>query len=57
MMMAVSDMAILAFFFLFRPREYTGTSSNTTPFTLRDIQQRFPLLTCSDAMLDATTFS
>jgi hypothetical protein len=61
MMLAVSDMVILAFFFLLRPGEYTGTSSNTTPFTLRDIQlfigrQRVPLLTCSDTMLAATTF-
>ena len=61
MMMAVCDMVILAFFFLLRPGEYTGTSSNTTPFTLRDIQlfigrQRVPLSTCSDPTLEATTF-
>jgi hypothetical protein len=61
MMSAVSDMIILAFFFLLRPGEYTGTSSNTTPFTLRDIQlfiasQRVNLLTCSDAILESTTF-
>jgi hypothetical protein len=61
MMMSVSDMIILAFFFLLRPGEYTGTSSNTTPFTLRDVQlfhgrQRVPLLTCSGPTLEATTF-
>ena len=61
MMLAVSDMVILAFFFLLRPGEYTGTSSNTTPFTLRDIQlfigrQRVPLLTCDGPTLEATTF-
>jgi hypothetical protein len=61
MMMAVSDMVILAFFFLLRPGEYTGTSSNTTPFSLRDIQLflgrvRVPLLTCSVPTLEATTF-
>jgi hypothetical protein len=60
-MSAVSDMVILAFFFLLRPGEYTGTSSNTTPFTLRDIQlfigrQRVNLLTCSDARVESTTF-
>jgi hypothetical protein len=39
MLLAVSDMVILAFFFLLlRPGEYTSNSSNTTPFTLRDIQ-------------------
>jgi hypothetical protein len=61
MMLAISDMVILAFFFLLRPGEYTGTSSNTTPFTLRDIQlfvdqQRVNLLTCDDNILLATTF-
>jgi hypothetical protein len=60
-MMAISDMVILAFFFLLRPGEYTGTSSNTTPFALRDIQlfigrSRVPLLTCPEPLLAATTF-
>jgi hypothetical protein len=31
-------MICLAFFFLLRPGEYTGTPSETTPFTLQDIQ-------------------
>jgi hypothetical protein len=31
-------MIILAFFFLLRPGEYTGTASDTTPFTLQDVQ-------------------
>jgi hypothetical protein len=35
---AVTDMICLAFFFLLRPGEYTGTPSETTPFTLQDIQ-------------------
>jgi hypothetical protein len=37
-LLAVVDMVIIAFFFLLRPGEYTGTSSNTTPFALRDTQ-------------------
>ncbi len=35
-LLAVVDMIIVAFFFLLRPGEYTGTSSNTTSFTLKD---------------------
>jgi hypothetical protein len=35
---AVADMICLAFFFLLRPGEYTGTPSDTTPFTLQDVQ-------------------
>jgi hypothetical protein len=35
---AVADMICLAFFFLLRPGEYTGTPSETTPFTLHDVQ-------------------
>jgi hypothetical protein len=31
-------MITLAFFFLLRPGEYTGTASDTTPFTLQDVQ-------------------
>jgi hypothetical protein len=37
-LLAVVDMILLAFFFLLRPGEYTGNSSNTTPFTLGDSQ-------------------
>jgi hypothetical protein len=35
---AVADMISIAFFFLLRPGKYTGTASDTTPFTLRDVQ-------------------
>lgn len=35
---AIADMICLAFFFLLRPGEYTGTKSDTTPFTLNDVQ-------------------
>jgi hypothetical protein len=35
---ATADMVCLAFFFLLRPGEYTGTPSDTTPFTLQDVQ-------------------
>jgi hypothetical protein len=37
-LLAVVDMIIIAFFFLLRPGEYTGASSNTTSFTLKDTQ-------------------
>jgi hypothetical protein len=33
---ALADMICLAFFFLLRPGEYTGTKSDTQPFQLRD---------------------
>jgi len=36
--LAFADMIVLAFFFLLRPGEYTGTLSQTTPSCLRDIQ-------------------
>jgi len=35
---AVADMIIIAFFFLLRPGEYTDSPSDTTPFTLGDVQ-------------------
>jgi hypothetical protein len=34
---AIADMICLAFFFLLRPGEYTGTSSETQPFTFQDV--------------------
>jgi hypothetical protein len=34
---AVSDMIILAFFFLLRPGEYVDTNSESTPFTIADV--------------------
>jgi hypothetical protein len=35
---AFADMICLAFFFLLRPGEYTGTTSASQPFLLRDVQ-------------------
>ena len=35
---AIADMICLAFYFLLRPGEYTGNPSNTTPFTIADVQ-------------------
>jgi hypothetical protein len=35
---AIADMICLAFFFLLRPGEYIGTTSDTTPFNLHDVQ-------------------
>jgi hypothetical protein len=37
---AIADMILIAFFFLLRPGEYTGTSSDTCPFRLMDVQFR-----------------
>ena len=48
----VSDMIILAFFFLLRPGEYTDSPSDTTPFRLQDIQ-----LFVGDRCLDLNTAS
>ncbi len=36
--MATADMVVLAFFFLLRPGEYTGGTSDTTPFRFCDVQ-------------------
>ena len=35
---ALADMLCIAFFFLLRPGEYTGTASDTQPFQLRDVR-------------------
>jgi hypothetical protein len=58
---AVADMIALAFFFLLRPGEYTGTASDTTPFTLQDVQcwigqQRFLATTIPLEDLPRVTF-
>jgi hypothetical protein len=47
---AMADMICLAFFFLLRPGEYTGTASTTQPFAWRDVS--FYL---GDHRLDKTT--
>ena len=58
----ITDMIIIAFFFLLRPGEYTNSESDTTPFTLTDVQlfvggRRLNLLTSTDAELHAATFA
>ena len=53
---AVANMIIIAFFLLLRPGEYTDSASDTTPFTLVNVQmfignRRLDLATDSDATL------
>jgi hypothetical protein len=47
---ATADMIIIAFFYLLRPGEYTDAPSDTTPFTLGDVQ-----LSIGDLRLDVLT--
>jgi hypothetical protein len=59
--LAIADMVALAFFFLLRPGEYTGTKSETTPFRVQDVQlwigrQRLDITTASDADIASATF-
>jgi hypothetical protein len=59
---AVADMIALAFFFLLRPGEYTGTGGGSTPFCLADVQLfhgpvRLDLATASDTALLSATFA
>jgi hypothetical protein len=35
--LAIADMIVIAFFFLLRPGEYTGTTSDDAPFRLEDV--------------------
>jgi hypothetical protein len=58
---AVANMLTIAFFFLMRPGEYTSTPSDTTPFTLADVQlfigrHRLNIFLDSEADLLASTF-
>ncbi len=58
----LADMIGLAFFFLLRPGEYTDSASDTTPFTLADVQlfcgqQRLDLATASPANIMSATFA
>jgi hypothetical protein len=58
---AVADMICLAFFFLLRPGEYTGTSSDTQPFHFKDVEfylggLRLDKNTCTADQLLAATF-
>lgn len=60
-LLAITDMILLAFFFLLRPGEYTGSPSNTSPFTLADVQlfagrRRLPISTCPEADFALATF-
>jgi hypothetical protein len=48
--LACADMLCLAFYFLLRPGEYTGTVSDTQPFQLRDVR-----LFVGSVALDTTT--
>ena len=59
---AVADMIALAFFYLLRPGECTGTSSDTRPFYLEDVQlwigaQRYNAATIPIADLPRVTFA
>ena len=59
---AIAAMVVLAFFFLLRPGEYTSGSSESTPFTLADVQMfigsvRLDHMTCPYAMLHRSTFT
>jgi len=59
---AVGDMIAIAFFFLLRPGEHTGSGSESTPFRLADVQLfhgpvRLNLETASDTALLSATFA
>ena len=54
-------MIIIAFFFLLRPGEYTGTKSDSLPFRLSDVtfsvgRTVFDTSTATDNEIAATTF-
>ena len=58
---AVTDIIIIAFFFLLRPEEYTGTKSYSAPFHLSDVtfsvgRMLFDTATATDNELDAAVF-
>ena len=58
---AVADMIIIAFFFLLRPGEYTGTKSDSTSFLLSDVtfsvgRMVFDTATATDNELANATF-
>jgi hypothetical protein len=59
---AVADMIGVAFFFLLRPGEYTGTKSDSAPFRLCDVKLyhgpvRLDPITATDAALLSATFA
>jgi hypothetical protein len=58
--MVIADLIYIAFFFVLWPGEYTGTTSDDTPFRLQDVgvcirDRKFDLSQCSDAELDVAT--
>jgi hypothetical protein len=58
--MSIADMICIAFFFDLRPGEYTGTTSDDTPFHLQDVglyiqDRKLNLFQCSYAELNAAT--
>ncbi len=59
---AIADMICIAFFFLLRPGEYAISTSESTPFELKDVQlfrgqQRLNLNSALDAELLSATFA
>jgi hypothetical protein len=57
---AIADMIVIAFFYLLRPGEYTGTTSDNAPFRMQDVQlfigqHRLDLVNAADADLLAAT--
>jgi hypothetical protein len=58
--MAMAYLICIAFLFLLRPGEYTGTTSDDTPFHPQEAgiyirDRKLDLYQCSDAELDAPT--
>jgi hypothetical protein len=58
--LAIADMITIAFFFLLRPGEYTGTIADDTPFRLEDValyirDRRLDVMTASFVEIDAAT--
>jgi hypothetical protein len=58
--LAIANMICIAFFFLLRPDEFTGTTSDDTPFRLQDVgiyirERRLDLFQCLDSDLDTAT--
>jgi hypothetical protein len=57
---AIADMICITFVFLLHPGEYTGTTSDNTPFFLKDVtayvrNRKLVFFLCSEAELDAAT--
>ena len=62
LVIGISDMIIIAFFYLLRPGEYTATKSDTQPFDFKSVQlfigdQRFDLRRAPEAQIQAATFA